>query len=146
MTGRVYLLNLDAYRDIREWCRRSPRHEVGGVLGGVGRYIQHAVRVPNTSPTRTSSYEWDSAAIREARAEVRELDLRVIGYWHSHPAGYARPSHADVACQSGLELIWSGIQARPRLWTLRGTRRQALRSEHELLVCQPARLTARRWP
>ena len=57
-----YLLDVAAYRTIREWCRRSPGREVGGVLGGVGRYISHAVRVANVAERPATTYEWESCA------------------------------------------------------------------------------------
>ena len=134
MNRQVYLLDLDAYRAISRWCRRSPRREVGGVLGGVGHYIVVALRMRNTSNAPCSSFEWNDADVPKARRVLADLDLRLVGWWHSHPRGSARPSRHDVECQSGLELIWSGSQRQPRLWRLKGTKKQVLRNELGLLV------------
>lgn len=147
MSRDRYYLDLDAYRMIRRWCQSSPRREVGGILGGRGRHIAKAIKVPNVSTAPASSYDWTPLEYRQATQRLSHEGLVVIGQWHSHPRGYARPSKADLAFHSraSVELVWSGIQQRPRLWRLRGTMRQVLNSELSLLVCQPINGKAVRW-
>lgn len=139
MTARDYFVSGSAYARIRQWCHDSPKREVGGVLGGIGRFITMAVAVPNLSSDPASFFECTIADLRRARTRIRESGLRVIGHWHSHPNGWGRPSTWDVECQSGVELIWSIKQRSARLWNLRGTRREVLDNELALFVTEPAR-------
>lgn len=132
-----YFLDRDAYSAIRRWCRRSPRREVGGVLGGRGHLIVCALRLRNISNSPCSVFEWDEGDVPKARRVLGDLGLRHVGWWHSHPRGSARPSKGDVLCQTGLELIWSGSRQEPRLWMLKGPRRRVLSNEIGLLVGRP---------
>jgi proteasome lid subunit RPN8/RPN11 len=130
---KMYVIDLDTYRAVRRWCRRSPRREVGGVLGHRGRYIIEAIQVTNVSTRPSSRYELQPKEYRAARMALWRRGLS-IAHWHSHPRASATPSQLDVDSQDGLELIWAGSVNRPRLWMLKGTRRRVLANELELLV------------
>jgi proteasome lid subunit RPN8/RPN11 len=51
-------------------------------------------------------FELDPAARFAAERAVRGTDQRVIGHWHSHPDGSARPSATDMARAWEPDLIW----------------------------------------
>lgn len=73
---------------------------------------------PHWLITRVAESENLAAAGREDRFEVdprlqiklqrqlRGSDLRIIGVYHSHPDGEARPSRHDLALANDPELVW----------------------------------------
>jgi proteasome lid subunit RPN8/RPN11 len=85
-----------ALDDMLAHAREDAPHECCGLLIGDRHSIERSVRTRNleASPTRyTIDPEDHFAAIHAARAENR----RVVGAYHSHPAGPAFPSPSDVA-------------------------------------------------
>ena len=82
--------------------------ECCGVL--IGRSIQETTMVErvllvgNTSPEdRQNRYQIPPETVLAAHKEARALGLEVVGYYHSHPDGPARPSEAD------RENAWPGV-------------------------------------
>lgn len=77
--------------------RESPRECCGLLLGSGGR-IQFAVPAPNRARGRTR-FRLDPRLHLDVQRAVRRFEppLDVIGAYHSHPAGPARPSARDVA-------------------------------------------------
>jgi proteasome lid subunit RPN8/RPN11 len=75
-------------------------NECCGLLVGRRRIVERAVRARNMEPG-PSRYLIDPqdqfAVMKAARAE----GLRVVGAYHSHPAGAAEPSPSDIAEASG---------------------------------------------
>jgi proteasome lid subunit RPN8/RPN11 len=75
-------------------------NECCGLLVGRRRVVERAVRARNLEPG-PSRYLIDPedhfAVMKAARAE----GLRVIGAYHSHPAGAAEPSPSDIGEASG---------------------------------------------
>ena len=81
-------------------ARAAAPNECCGLLIGDRRRVERSARATNlqASPTRYLIDPADHfAAIREARSAGR----RVVGAYHSHPAGMPVPSQADVAEASG---------------------------------------------
>ena len=84
----------------------SSRDEVCGLLlGDVGR-IARVRPCANVSDMPARRFELDPAALIAAWREGRGGGPRVIGHYHSHPTGDARPSAADAAEAAVDGAIW----------------------------------------
>jgi proteasome lid subunit RPN8/RPN11 len=105
-------LNLSnhAYETITAECNRFGNLETGGWLTGHPAFSWHGERSITGALSAASKRRSDSAILdgtaftreddrlRREYMEDRGSDLRLVGDWHSHPAGTATPSPSDVAC------------------------------------------------
>jgi proteasome lid subunit RPN8/RPN11 len=87
---------------------RSPE-EACGILAGTNWKSKIVFPVENIlhSPTR---FRMDPSRQLEIFLSLEELDLKMLGIYHSHPHGPAVPSPIDVAeayYPRALSLIWS---------------------------------------
>ncbi len=83
--------------------------EICGVLGARDGRVVHAIEVPNRA-SQSGRFEADPLALVRAERELHRRGLRLVGYYHSHPAGDPTPSGADQAGE-----LWPGIGPRLRL-------------------------------
>ena len=81
--------------------------EACGLLLGRGDIIHTATVAANVHPTPETHFEIDPAALIAAHRAARSGGPEVLGYWHSHPNGLARPSATDAAQASGDGRIWA---------------------------------------
>jgi desampylase len=72
-----------------------PDEEVCGLLFGSADRIDAAVATANVAPDPTRWFEIDPAALIAAHKAERAGWRRLIGCYHSHPSGDARPSVRD---------------------------------------------------
>ena len=91
---------------IHEANRASP-HECCGLLMGTGNRIEQAVPAANVASDPARHFELDPAALITALRHERDGGPRVIGYYHSHPNGLARPSSTDVAQAAHDGRVWA---------------------------------------
>jgi proteasome lid subunit RPN8/RPN11 len=85
-------------RAIVAHARRDRPHECCGLLIGRGRRIDFAYPMANIAARPATRYRVDDAAHLELRRVLRQLTppLAIVGVYHSHPSGPARPSERDV--------------------------------------------------
>jgi proteasome lid subunit RPN8/RPN11 len=97
-------LHPEALAAVLAYCRAAPAAEsCGALLGTVeGPTVRAAVEVANGAPDPVRSYAISAGRVRELDRQAAETGLAVVGFYHSHPAGPARPSAAD------LEAAWPG--------------------------------------
>jgi proteasome lid subunit RPN8/RPN11 len=100
--------------------------ECCGVLVGTARagaaHVKHAIRARNVAPRRLRgrSFEVDPAVLFTVQRALRDRRGKrprevVLGYFHSHPLGIARPSRADLAGAHEPGLITLiAVPSRPR--------------------------------
>ena len=93
------------------WSREAYPNEACGVLvgdrTGVEVSVQHVVRGRNLEETHPQArFELDPVAIVTAAAESRDLELEVVGIWHSHPGRSPYPSAED---HRGVWYGWSQV-------------------------------------
>lgn len=70
--------------------------ETGGFLGtSDGKVIDHFY-FDHTADTTAATYTPNVAAVNQELKKWDEAGVRLIANVHSHPAGYNRPSRADV--------------------------------------------------
>lgn len=68
------------------------------MLLGRDAEVRQAVPVANVARTPRTAYRVDDAAHIALRRDLRQRDsrLEIVGVYHSHPAGPAHPSPADI--------------------------------------------------
>jgi len=100
---------------VRQARAASPR-ECCGFLLGQGRHVRHVAAMNNAARSRTRFRvrDRDHLALRRV---LRAIDptLEIVGVYHSHPQGPARPSPTDVAEAYYREWIHviADVRARP---------------------------------
>lgn len=85
--------------------------EACGLLLGRGERIETVRPCANVHPTPATHFEIDPVALVEAHRAARAGGARVIGYWHSHPAGPPEPSATDRAMAAGDGKVWAIVTA-----------------------------------
>ncbi|MCP5432232.1 MAG: M67 family metallopeptidase [Alphaproteobacteria bacterium] len=78
---------------------------VGTAAGGEASAVR-AVPSRNLADDPATRFEIDPALRLAAQREAREAGLLVLGHYHSHPAGPARPSARDLAGALEGGLVW----------------------------------------
>ena len=86
---------------------RAGRQEACGLLLGKGEQVSEFFEVANVHPEPEAYFEIDPKALIEAYKIEREGGARLLGYFHSHPRGPARPSEIDAAMAAGDGKIWA---------------------------------------
>lgn len=54
----------------------------------------------------TKTFEIDPALLIRTQKELRDTETEIIGYYHSHPNGPARPSETDIKSVLEADKIW----------------------------------------
>ncbi|MAM39716.1 MAG: peptidase [Erythrobacter sp.] len=85
--------------------------ECCGILFGEGDTITAIAPAANVHPGPESHFEINPQALVDAHRDARAGGPQVLGYYHSHPNGLARPSATDEAMATGQRLIWAIIAA-----------------------------------
>jgi proteasome lid subunit RPN8/RPN11 len=74
----------------------SPDREVCGLLLGHDEVIDGLIEADNVAADPRTTFEIDPRTLLDARRAARRGGPAVIGCYHSHPSGVARPSQRDV--------------------------------------------------
>lgn len=80
-----------------EQARRSPDHEVCGLLGGRHATAEHYYPVANIAGEPACEYLMDPKQQIDAMRGMRERGEDLMGIFHSHPDSPAQPSDTDLA-------------------------------------------------
>ena len=103
----VIRLSRAAHDELRRHAEESwPRESCGVLLGrGAGgtRAVAEALRCRNVDPAPERRYRLDPRELLSAVKRARRSGQEVVGFYHSHPEGPARPSAVDL-----LEAEWPG--------------------------------------
>lgn len=84
----------------------DPAREVCGLLFGDDARIARAEPCANVAADPAHTFEIDPAAHFAALRAERTGGAKLIGYWHSHPSGDARPSATDAALAAADGKLW----------------------------------------
>lgn len=87
-------------------ARAAAPRECCGILLGQGAEVTAIQPAANAHPQPETYFEIDPQALVDAHRAARNGGPQVIGYYHSHPNGEARPSATDQASASGDGRIW----------------------------------------
>jgi len=104
-------LTSELQRQIKQHCAEAyPREGCGLLLGrhdvSGGYVVTEVVPSRNLSPDPDISFEIDPALIIAFQKKARSGEDKIIGHFHSHPDGEARPSDRDQEQNYAPELIW----------------------------------------
>lgn len=108
------------------WPEESCGVLLGRVEGGLRR-VTLAVRCRNDDPAPARRYALDPLEILAAVKLARRRGEEVVGFYHSHPGGPARPSAADLAeahwpgCAYVVTAVEAGIAGETRAFVLAGS-------------------------
>lgn len=76
--------------------RSTPEECCGILIGRAGRVEEVVVTRNLAENDRERRYAIDVRALIDTHKRARELGLEILGYYHSHPEGAARPSALDL--------------------------------------------------
>lgn len=82
-------------------------HEACGLLLGTGATVETALPAANVAADPAHHFEIDPAALIGAHRAARAGGPQVLGYFHSHPNGLARPSTTDAASAARDGKVWA---------------------------------------
>ncbi len=80
--------------------------EACGLLFGSAERIDRASVAANVALDPRRHFEIDPAALFAALRAERAGGEHIVGHWHSHPGGDARPSVTDAAMAVGDGRLW----------------------------------------
>lgn len=107
----TYTLSPAAHAAILHAARQAAPREACGLLFGNAAHIETAQPAANVHGEPHRHFEIDPAALiaahKAARAARDSGGPQLVGYFHSHPNGLARPSATDAASASGDGRIWA---------------------------------------
>lgn len=120
-----FVLPREVRAAVIDHARREWPHECCGLLVGIGRGVVAAVAMRNVADTPATRFRLDDREHIALRRRLRDEGdgRRIVGVYHSHPAGPARPSARDVAEAAYPEWLYvivgiDGARARVRGFAL----------------------------
>ena len=99
-------LSRKRYVQLLEWAEHAGKAECCGLLLGHGEMVMDVVHAANIATDAHHHFEIDPVALIAAHKEARNGGPQIIGYFHSHPNGLARPSQADIAQAANDARYW----------------------------------------
>ena len=144
-TRRVVSCRMSARAAMLAHARRDAPRECCGLLAGRGRRIELAIPMANIDKRPRARFQIDPAEHVAVRRALRLLApaLQIVGVYHSHPKGPAKPSISDVAEWYYPDWYYAIVDGRRdaiRVFQIRKGRTVLWRVDWR----KPARLTRRR--
>ena len=96
-----------AIEAIRAHARRAEPEECCGLLFGRPGLIEEARAAANVAEDPARRFEIDPQALIDAHRAARSGGANLIGYYHSHPKGSARPSVVDETMAARDGGVWA---------------------------------------
>lgn len=97
----------DAYATMMAAAAAAHPLEACGLLFGAGPHVATAQVTANVAGNPDRHFEIDPAALIAAHRSMRDgTGPQVMGYFHSHPNGLARPSATDAESGARDGLVW----------------------------------------
>lgn len=94
---------------MRAEAARATPEECCGILLGAAGLIDTIWPAANVAADRRRLFEIDPQALVDAYRWARAGTRQVLGYYHSHPSGEAKPSNIDQAMAAGDGRVWAII-------------------------------------
>ncbi len=95
MSGAVLCVREEAWQAAWEHARRARPEEAVGAFVGPPYCAIRAVPLPNVAENPRVAYRADPTALLRLLREVEKQGEALLAFYHSHPAGLARPSERD---------------------------------------------------
>jgi proteasome lid subunit RPN8/RPN11 len=96
-----------AMATLRAEAKAAAPLECCGLLLGQADRIDTIVPAANVSPQPAVRFEIDPLALLWAHKAARGGGPKVLGYYHSHPAGHPLPSATDCEHSTGDLRVWA---------------------------------------
>jgi proteasome lid subunit RPN8/RPN11 len=111
-------------RDLIERLHREAKaagdREICGLLLGMDGRIEAALPLANAAEDPRRHFLLDPSGHLRASREARQVGLRILGCYHSHPSGDPSPSPADAAGAGEQGVHWLILAGGgERLWRSR---------------------------
>lgn len=126
----MHLLDKSQYkRVLREACRsawETDGSEICGLIIDTGCHLSF-VTTRNVS-SRAGGFVLSRPDVRRIAAGVKILGQEILGTFHSHPVGIAKPGKTDIehAVDDSLMFIFECTAKRGALWRIKGGRARPL--------------------
>lgn len=91
----MLILKKELTEQIIRQCVRELPNEACGILAGKAAEVEQVYEMTNADKS-PATYFMDAKEQLQAMKEIRNLNLEMIGIYHSHVASQAYPSHHDV--------------------------------------------------
>ena len=109
-----------------QWAEEAGKQECCGLLLGRADTVSALELAKNVAVNATRHFEIDPAVLITKHKQAREGGLAVLGCFHSHPNGLARPSITDDRQAAADGQIWLIIaNGEITAWKARGSGGQA---------------------
>jgi proteasome lid subunit RPN8/RPN11 len=107
--------------EILTWLEMCLPEEACGLLVGCGKMVERVILVINSlhSPVR---FSMDPAGMLKAFLEMDASGQDLVGIFHSHPIGEAKPSETDIAETFYPEAVSLICARQANGWSLRAFR------------------------
>ncbi len=99
----------DVLERLRQQARAARPQECCGLLLGESGHIAAIRPAANVHPAPDTHFTIDAQTLIDAHRDARGGGLQIVGYYHSHPNGLARPSATDRQHAAGDGRIWAII-------------------------------------
>lgn len=109
--GMTLTISRALLAEIRAEAAAAHPCEACGLLFGEGARVTGWRAAGNVAETPETRFEIDPAALFAALRAERAGGPGILGYWHSHPSGDARPSAIDAAMAAPDGRIWLIVTA-----------------------------------
>jgi proteasome lid subunit RPN8/RPN11 len=142
----VLKIGKSQFEELRRHGEQTYPHECCGVLLGAidGEGVKHVRAVVRCGNTRVDSphnrYHIDPRELVGIQREARELELDIIGFYHSHPDHPARWSPTDLAeahwigCSYVITSVEQGRAAQTNSFALAGEEETKQFNDEEITV------------
>jgi len=97
----------DVLEALRDAAMRADPREACGILMGEGARITQFVEARNVHHAPHTHFELDPQTLIDAHRAARSGGPELLGYFHSHPKGAAKPSVTDQEMAPGDRMIWA---------------------------------------
>ena len=88
------------------WAQAAGGNECCGLLLGSDGVVERVELTANVATEPANSFEIDPLALIAAEKQARQDGPDIVGYFHSHPNGLARPSNRDAEMAADDGRIW----------------------------------------
>lgn len=107
MTGSAITIRPGLIAELLAHARQAAPLECCGLLLGNGAQVTTALPAANVAADPARHFELAPQALIDAHRRARAGGPQVLGHYHSHPAGPARPSPTDQAQAAGDGAVWA---------------------------------------
>jgi len=128
MTRRIRFLRSQFIR-IQNEARRRAGRQGGEICGLIVRngYFLELIQLRNNTK-RGGGFSFYFREVRSIQQMANLYDHEIVGTFHSHPQGIARPGRSDLynAVDDSVMLIYDVLGRSARLWHVKGRRAKKL--------------------